>query len=137
MLTAIDIKVPADLANGEEYETPLLDFFYLNKEAFVNGVTNSSGASAVESFFFHNVCPKLQVHGLIVNEKVPGVRYRRSAVSPLGHSFLAEIERSILLSKKPNQRPPSNEGAALVEPAATEVAAKRPRTTSKNQSVKA
>lgn len=137
VLKAIDIKIPAELASGEEYTTSLLDLFYANKEAFVNGVTNSNGANATESFFFHNVCPKLQVHGLIVNEKVPGVRYRRSAVSPLGHSFLAEIERSILLAKKPNQPPPSNEGSASIELAVTEVAAKRPRTAAKNRSVKA
>ena len=131
VLAAIDIKIPADLASGEEYTTSLLNLFFQNKEAFVNGVTNSSGASAAETFFFHNVCPKLQVHGLIVNEKVPGVRYRRSAVSPLGHSFLAEMERRILLAKKPEQPPLIEDGSASVAVTAKEVPAKRPSAASK------
>ncbi len=105
VLSAIEIKVPADLANGNEYTTSLLKLFNDNKEAFITGVTNSANASAAENFFFHNICPKLQVHGLIANEKVPGVRYRRSAVSTKGHSFLAEMERRRLLSKVPEKAP--------------------------------
>ncbi|MCB4364807.1 DUF4062 domain-containing protein [Hydrogenophaga taeniospiralis] len=112
VLSAIEIKVPAELAaNGKEYDTTLLKLFYDNKEAFVTGVTNSGNASDAETFFFHNICPKLQVHGLIASEKVPGVRYRRSAVSTKGHSFLAEMERRLLLAKKPN--------ASLVEASAS------------------
>lgn len=134
VLTAIDIKIPEDLAGGKETTIPLLNLFYENKEAFINGVNNSNGASAVDIFLFHNVCPKLQVHGLIVNEKVPGVRYRRSAVSPLGHSFLAEMERRILLAKKPDQSPIVDEGSASTQPPAQVVEAKRPSAASKKPS---
>jgi hypothetical protein len=137
VLKAIDIKIPAKLADGEDYTTDLLNLFYGNKEAFVNGVTNSSGASEAEAFFFHNVCPKLQVHGLIVNEKVPGARYRRSAVSSLGHSFLAELERRILLDKKPDQPLPTEESSESVVPAAKKVVAKRPSAASKKPQSKA
>lgn len=101
VLNAIDIKVPASLADGEEYSTTLMQLFYGNKDTLVSGVTNQTGASDATIFYYHNICPKLQVHGLIINEKVPGVRYRRSAVSELGHSFLAHIERTTLLNNNP------------------------------------
>ena len=55
--------------------------FYKNRDKLINGVTNAANASEAETFFYHNVCPKLQVHGLADNEKVAGVRYRRSFVS--------------------------------------------------------
>jgi hypothetical protein len=137
VLQAIDIKIPATLAGGEAYTTDLLTLFYGNKEAFVNGVTNSMGASEAETFFFQNVCPKLQVHGLIVNEKVPSVRYRRSAVSSLGHSFLAELESKIVLDKK-SDKPLSTEGSsASAVPPPKKVAAKRSSAASKKSPSKA
>lgn len=100
VLKAIEIKIPAKLADGQEAKMTLLSMFYANKDTLINGVTNSASASEAESFFYHNVCPKLQVHGLTINEKVPGARYRRSCVSAAGNSFLAEMERAILLSEK-------------------------------------
>lgn len=101
VLSAIDIKVPANVvADGVEYDVSLMKLFYDNKEALVTGVTNAANASKAEDFFFHDICPKLQVHGLISSEKVPGVRYRRSAVSAKGHAFLADLERRALLLKK-------------------------------------
>ncbi len=100
VLNKIDIKIPANLADGEERTVDLLSLFFKNKEAIVNGVTNSGQASEAESFMYHNVCPKLQVHGLTINEKVSGVRYRRSCVSALGNAFLAQMERKIVLAEK-------------------------------------
>jgi hypothetical protein len=50
------------------------------------------------------VCPKLQVHGLAINEKVAGVRYRRYAVTPLGSAFLADMEKRIVLNKERQKR---------------------------------
>lgn len=100
ILLAIEVKIPANLADGKETKTDLLTLFYNNKDTLINGVTNAANASEAENFFFFQVCPKLQVHGLSLNEKVPGARYRRCAVSPQGQSFLAEMERRILASKK-------------------------------------
>lgn len=100
VLRAIEIKVSASLADGKEVKLDLLRLFYVSKDTLINGVTNAAGASQTEIFFYHNVCPKLQVHGLIVNEKVPGARYRRSCVSSLGSAFLADMERRILLEDK-------------------------------------
>lgn len=100
VLAGIDIKIPANLANGEEKKVDLLGLFYGNRDALVGGITNHVDASDTDIFFFYNVCPKLQVHGLVVNEKVAGVRYRRYAVTELGNTLLAEIEKQIVLSKK-------------------------------------
>lgn len=100
ILSGIEIKIPAILAKGKEKTVDLLTIFFGNKDILINGVTNSIQASDAESFFYHNVFPKLQVHGLAINEKVPGVRYRRSCVSPAGSAFLAQLERTFLLADK-------------------------------------
>lgn len=100
LLDGINIKIPSNLANGKETTQSLLHLFYGNRDTLINGVTNAANASAAESFLYHNVCPKLQVHGLVTNEKVPSVRYRRSFVSAAGNAFLAEMQRKILLSNK-------------------------------------
>lgn len=104
ILNEIEIKIPAKLTQGDETTLSLQTIFYRSKDALINGVTNAASASPAENFFYHNVCPKLQVHGLVTNEKVPGVRYRRSYVSSAGNAFLAQLEREILLadSKKKN-----------------------------------
>lgn len=98
VLRAIEVKIPASLADGKETKLDLLSLFYGNKDTFINGVTNAAGASEAETFFFYNVCPKLQVHGLTVNEKVAGARYRRYAITREGSAFLAEMERKLLLN---------------------------------------
>ena len=100
LLKGIDVKVPAALADGKEVTITLLDLFFSNKDALVAGVTNSAQSNVVEIFYYTNVCPKLQVHGLVVNEKVTGTRYRRSSVSNLGNAFLADIERLTLAAKQ-------------------------------------
>jgi len=110
VLEAIDVKAPADLNNGEEITVNLLNLFFNNKDALVTGVTNRSSASAGEIFLYHNVCPKLQVHGLVINEKVPGVSFRRSCVSSKGNAFLAELERRVLAAKQAKQTEATQSG---------------------------
>ena len=100
VLQAIDVKVPAAVYAGDEDITnSLFDIFYQNKELLINGVTNAANSSVAESFLYHNVCPKLQVHGLTSNEKVTGARYRRSFVSAKGNAFLAQTEKSQFASR--------------------------------------
>lgn len=102
VLRSIQIKIPADLnGNGKELEASLLALFYGNRDTLISGVTNAHDANKVETFFYFNVCPKLQVHGLTENEKVPGVRYRRYGVTKLGNAFLADMERTSLLTQRP------------------------------------
>lgn len=100
ILRAIDIKVPSDVSGEKEFTADLFSILYSNKDVLINGVTNSAAGSKVESFYYHNVCPKLQLHGLIINEKVAGVRYRRSFLSELGNKFLSHVEKNILLDKQ-------------------------------------
>lgn len=128
ILSEIDIKVPADLANGEETTVDLLSIFYGSRDTLINGVTNQSGSSAAQSFFFFNVCPKLQVHGLVVNEKVAGVRYRRYAVTQLGSAFLADMEKRIILGKKNKEAEPSPSEVPAKTPAKKVPAKKLPKT---------
>lgn len=120
ILIGIDIKIPANLADGKETTLSLLDIFYGNKDTLINGVTNSANASPVESFFYHNVCPKLQVHGLVTNEKVPSVRYRRSFVSSAGNAFLADMERAIHLAdkkeKEADKKVEAEQSTAAIQP---------------------
>jgi hypothetical protein len=117
VLKAIEVKIPANLANGKETTSNLLNLFYGNRDTLVNGVTNKIDADDAETFFFFNVCPKLQVHGLAVNEKVAGVRYRRYAITPLGSAFLADMEKRLLLEKEraksasPAPKPAANASA--------------------------
>ena len=131
VLHAIEVKIPANLADGKETTADLLNLFYGNKETLVSGVTNAAGASEAETFFFYNVCPKLLVHGLVENEKVPGARYRRCAVSQPGRVFLAEMERRLLAKKtsaKSVQAPaPAPAAPPTDQPATTEKAKASPR----------
>ncbi|MDO8304044.1 MAG: DUF4062 domain-containing protein [Sedimentisphaerales bacterium] len=127
ILEGIEIKIPAKLAEGKDTTADLLTIFYGNKDTLINGVTNSANASDAESFFYHNVCPKLLVHGLTINEKVPSVRYRRSCVSAAGNAFLAQMERETHLANKkakPEEQQPEKVQAAAKSPA-KKVAAKK------------
>jgi len=51
VLKAIEIKVPADLAGGNEVTMNLLDVAYGNRDTLINGVTNAMNASPAEVFF--------------------------------------------------------------------------------------
>ncbi len=125
VLAGIEVKVPANIAGGNETTIDLLTIFYGNRDTLVGGVTNRNDVSDAESFFFFNVCPKLQVHGLVVNEKVAGVRYRRYAVTQLGSAFLADMEKRIVLGKKERKAEPVPAPSELpTKAAAKKVAAK-------------
>lgn len=99
-LLEIKLTVPGNLVGGEDEERTVLDVFFANRDIFVRGITNRAGIGDVEKFFYHNVCPKLQVHGLVSNEKVVGVTYRRYATTDLGNRFLAFLEKSLIARKK-------------------------------------
>jgi hypothetical protein len=103
ILRAIEVKIPASITKGEEKTENLFSLFYLNKDHFLGGVINENGVSDGESFLYHNMGPKLLLHGLVENEKVPGVKYRRTSVTKLGREFLAEMEKRVLLKKAQKQ----------------------------------
>lgn len=101
LLKSIQVTVPGELTkDGKGFENSLFDLFVSNKDSFITGVTNQIDSGEVASFMYHNLCPKLQIHGLVINEKVAGVRWRRFSVTKRGNDFLAHLEKQKLRRKK-------------------------------------
>ncbi|MDF1679372.1 DUF4062 domain-containing protein [Ponticaulis sp.] len=101
LLRNVDLIIPAHLASGEEEEVRnLFDIAFLNKDALISGASNSGSASDAETFFYFNLLPKLQTHGLASNEKVAGVQWRRSFLNQRGIDLFAAFERKLLENKE-------------------------------------
>lgn len=95
LLSKINIKLPRNVTKeGKDIEITLLRAFDVAKDDLIVGITNDSEMSDYHQFIFFNISPKLQIHGLVDNEKVSGVRYRRCYVTPLGLRFLSYLENS-------------------------------------------
>lgn len=113
ILRSIQIKVPPSSSGEDEaLDLDLYSLFIQLKEVLITGVTNQSGQHESYSFVYDNVCPKLQIHGLVQNEKVASVRWRRFSITKQGQDFLAYIERKKLLDKK-SAKEESTEEAAI------------------------
>ncbi|EHJ92870.1 DUF4062 domain-containing protein [Vreelandella boliviensis] len=98
VLKSIEIKIPpSSTGEDKELELDLFSLLIQLKDTIVTGVTNQPGQHDSYSFIYHNVCPKLQIHGIVNNEKVAGVRWRRFSITKLGQEFLAYIERNKFL----------------------------------------
>lgn len=76
----------------EPIDTNMLSLFLTYRNALVSGVTNAASNGKITSFLYHRVCPTLQIHGLMENEKVSGV-IRRYSITKAGIDFLAESDR--------------------------------------------
>ncbi|WP_145944064.1 hypothetical protein [Fuerstiella marisgermanici] len=63
------------------------------RDSLVTGIDNQYGMKPIDQFLYFNVLPKIEVHGLATSEKVAGVKFRRKALTPKGHAFLAYIDR--------------------------------------------
>ncbi|MDD4876891.1 MAG: hypothetical protein PHQ86_07180 [Dehalococcoidales bacterium] len=50
-----------------------------------------------ERVIYYDICPKLQIHGLVINERVPSVQWGRFSLTQKGTDFLAYIERAELI----------------------------------------
>lgn len=107
-LTAIlkSIEIETRVFNEPEDTTPkkfdLFRLFTVLSDDIVAGVKNNHAANDVELFLYYNVCTKLQIHGLVKNEKVAGVQWRRFNITPLGERLLALIQREELKQKMPH-----------------------------------
>ncbi|MCO5341513.1 hypothetical protein NG896_02925 [Aeromonas veronii] len=98
ILEVTEVKIPSSLTDGEEDTIKsLLSIFLGQKESFVTGVTNKAQTTEVMSFLYFNVAPKLQIHGLVLNEKVASVMWRRFSITQKGTALLAYIEKKRLL----------------------------------------
>ena len=93
----IETKVLNEPGDEEAKKIPLYNFFSACKDDLVTGVTNQMGTTDLHSLLYFNVCPKLQIHGLVVNEKVPSVRWRRFSLTKKGMDLLAYIDKLELL----------------------------------------
>ncbi len=98
MLKATDVKIPNSLCDGKNTVMNLYDVFANYKEHFITGVKNQSGIDDTMRFLYFNVGPKLQIHSLVLNEKVADVRWRRFSVTQKGIEFLAYLEKKKLLT---------------------------------------
>ena len=100
ILNSIEVKIPPNIINGKEDVTQnLFTLFITIQETLVTGVTNQTQQQESVYFLYNNVCPKLQIHGLVQNEKVASVRWRRFSITKKGQDFLAHLERKRLVSK--------------------------------------
>jgi hypothetical protein len=101
VLRAIKIKVPRGLCGGKEEVTiDLFSLVYNNRDTLVTGVTNSANSSEAERFFFFNVIPKLQVHGLADCKQDTGLKYRRGFLNKEGQALFATMEHALLLDPR-------------------------------------
>lgn len=101
ILRSIKIDVPANIsADGEETSLDLFNILTSNRDTLISGITNQNGNSDLELFFYYNICPKLQVHELVVNEKVAGVQYRRYSFTKKGTALLADFDRRVFKYKE-------------------------------------
>ncbi len=95
------INQVADITGSKENRVEtLLSLFLGQKEYFVTGVTNKAQGTELMSFLYFNVAPKLQIHSLVLNEKVAGVMWRRFSITQKGTALLAYMEKKRLLSDK-------------------------------------
>lgn len=93
ILRDTEVNIPESLVDGKiGVKNDLLSVLLGNSHHLLNGVTNAYNIGEGEQFLYFSVCPKLMVHGLADNEKVVGVRYRRSFITDKGESFLSQIE---------------------------------------------
>lgn len=101
ILLKTKVKIPSGLWQLEkEQESHLLHLFLTLKGILINGVTNQIGGDDETNYMYFTLCPLLQIHGLVLNEKVASVRYRRYATTPKGLSFLAYVEKGNALKSK-------------------------------------
>jgi hypothetical protein len=94
------IEIETNLFNKDESEESekilLINLLIGFKDRLVTGVTNKAGMNDVSRLLYFNVCPKLQIHGLVFNEKVANVQYRRFALTKKGEEFLAYLDKKKL-----------------------------------------
>ncbi|MBD8459583.1 DUF4062 domain-containing protein [Enterobacter hormaechei] len=103
ILSAIEITIPKKQLDADtDVNTNLLKLFVACKDSFVNGITNDINMKDWENYLFYVISPMLKIHGLMENEKVTGVRYRRYVATELGTKLLAYVEKTGIKKAKEN-----------------------------------
>jgi hypothetical protein len=93
LLRLIIIDTSAFDETKEPMKIPLLNIVIGMRDQLITGIKNQAGMSSVGKLLYYNVCPKLQVHGLAMLERVSGVRWERYRLTPKGMALLAFIDK--------------------------------------------
>lgn len=113
ILDNIEIEsVLFDKAKKVPVKHNLLDIFFSVGDLLITGVCNQYGMSDINRLIYFNVSPKLQVHGLAINERVPGVTWRRFTLTKKGLNLLSYIEKKKILKPKSNITEGSDKSSA-------------------------
>ncbi|MCD9548209.1 DUF4062 domain-containing protein [Photobacterium carnosum] len=100
VLKSIIVKFPERLhTNKIGEEITLFEALLWLKSNLVTGITNKNGIDDLTSYVYGHICPRLQIHDLVVNEKVASVKYRRFSLTKQGQKLLAYIEKKKLIDK--------------------------------------
>ncbi|MEQ9873231.1 DUF4062 domain-containing protein [Pectobacterium brasiliense] len=95
VLLETKVTIPAKVSRGDDdFETNLLNMFSSFQKLLVNGITNRLGIDDIESFLYHSISPMLRIHGLMENEKIASVKYRRYVISAQGLKLLSYLEKN-------------------------------------------
>lgn len=91
------IEIETDQLSKEKSKGPqkisLIRFLTVCKDSLITGITNDYGMSDISRLLYYNICPKLQIHGLVINEKVASVQWRRFSLTKKGEVLLAYIDK--------------------------------------------
>ncbi|MDK2041817.1 DUF4062 domain-containing protein [Aliarcobacter butzleri] len=100
ILKNIEINIPPNIIKEENgIKRNLYQLLLISKDFLVTGITNQINQDDSIYFYYNNICPKLQIHDLVKNEKVPSVRYRRFSITEKGQKLLAYIDKKNILKK--------------------------------------
>lgn len=97
ILKSIEIDFPKAM---EQPKMNLFAALMWLKDHLITGVTNQHGTDDLTMFVYQNILPKLQIHNLVINEKVASVKYRRFSLTKQGQEFLAYIEKKQILKNR-------------------------------------
>jgi len=128
LLRVLDGEKVTFIQSGKQKEQSLLMWFVSARDHFVRGVENRVDASPFESFLFFQVAPKLAIHGLVQDEKVPGVRYRRYKTAKKGNDFLAYMVEVMTDVKEASPKPSASQVPPSTTPGTSQPAEKTPGT---------
>ena len=115
VLKSTKVTVPEGVGKDAPFDLDLFQVFIQTQDEFCTGINNRSGMSKLENFLYFTVAPKLQIHGLIGNEKVAGAQYRRCAITPKGAQFLSEYAKRLAKQDKESVEPSETKKNSLAE----------------------
>jgi hypothetical protein len=96
MVDVSDIDPAGELKNKKVSLLTILNTF---RKTLATGITNPHGMDDMDKFLYFTACPELEVHELVMNEKVASAKYRRYSLTQRGKRFLAYIDKQLIKNK--------------------------------------